>query len=171
MMRQLKQTMFDTMYILNQNIEKNNIIKINEIDIYNIIQKTNVDFYNSNYKFFISINPKMNISKNKLKDIFAKSYQRYLHYKLGKKYRNKPIPFEFDFVIEEQDDKIKFNHIHILTENISIYDLQIFQNILFIYLRNDCPNISILGENSNDNVISYMLKKSNTEIFNENSLY
>lgn len=113
----------------------------------------------------------MNISKNKLKDIFAKAYQRYLHYKLGKKYRNKPIPFEFDFVIEEKDEKIKFNHIHILTENISIYELQIFQNILFIYLRNDCQNISFFTENSNDNVISYMLKKSNTEIFSENSLY
>lgn len=170
-MRQLKQTMFDNMYILNQNIEKNNIIEINELDINEVIKKTNVDIYSRNYKFFISINPQMNISKNKLKDIFAKSYQRYLHYQLGKKYRNKPIPFKFDFVIEEQDEKIKFNHIHILTENISIYDLQIFQNILFIYLRNDCPNISILGENSNDNVITYMLKKLNTEIFNENSLY
>ena len=170
-MRQLKQTIFDTMYILSQNIEKNNIIKINEIDINEVIKKTNVDIYSSNYKYFISINPKMNISKNKLKDIFAKSYQRYLHYNSGKKYRNKPIPFKFDFVIEEQDEKIKFNHIHILTEYVSIYDLQIFQNILFIYLRNDCQNISFFTENSNDNVISYMLKKSNTEIFNENSLY
>lgn len=170
-MRQLKQTIIDTMYILSQNIEKNNIIEINELEINDIIRKTNVDIYSPNYKYFISINPKMNISKNKLKDIFSKAYQRYLHYQLGKKYRNKPIPFKFDYVIEEKDEKIKFNHIHILTENISIYELQIFQNILFIYLRNDCQNISFFTENSNNNVITYMLKKSNTEIFSENSLY
>lgn len=166
-MRTFKRTLIDEMFLLQSSTDNytdsnsSSTILINGIDLNNLLQKSNIDLYTPKYDFFISINPMRHISVEKLKEYFHLAYSRYWRFISGKKYRKTEYPILLDFVIEEADNKIKFNHLHILTNTkLSIYDFQLFIGILFCYLRAEIKSINILSENVIDkgNTLSYMLK-------------
>lgn len=93
-------------------------------------------------KYFISINPMKDVSFNDLKYLLHLAYSRYLRFELGKKYRTKEPPIKMDIVIEEKDEKIKFNHIHIIIKTpLHLWELLYFVGILYYYMRYEIFNI------------------------------
>ena len=174
-MRNIKKTPIDMTYLTNLSMNKfidNNNIIINVENDGKII-KTNIKELNKENplsinllkepisKYFISINPMKEISYNKLKYILHLAYSRYLRFELGKRCRDIEPPIKMDIVIEEKDEKIKYNHIHIITKTpLLIYDIIYFVGILYHYMKQDIPNINILTENIIDecNVFNYISK-------------
>ena len=182
-MRNIKKTPIDMTYLtnlsMNKFIENNNII-INEENDGKIIQTNLKDLNKDNplsikllkepLQYFISINPMREISYNKLKYLLHLAYGRYLRFELGKRYRDIEPPIQMDIVIEEKDEKIKYNHIHIITKTpLFIYDIMYFIGILFHYLRQSIPNLNMFTENILDEckVFNYINKTKVIEIKDE----
>jgi len=95
-------------------------------------------------KYFISINPMRDISYNELKNLLHLAYSRYLRFELGKKYRTKEPPIKMDIIIEEKDEEIKFNHIHIITKTpLHLWEFLYFIGIIYYYMRYEIFNIDI----------------------------
>jgi len=167
-MRNLKlNSIIDTMYLTQISTDNysekksSSTLIINGID-YNILnKKSNINLFLNEYEFFISINPMRHIGITKLKELLHIAYSRYCRYINGKKYRQCEKPVKLDFVIEEADDDIKFNHIHIMTNTkLSIINFQKFIGNLIAFFQEEIPSINFYSENITDKsgVLTYMLK-------------
>lgn len=163
-MRNFKQTPMDMTYLTSlsinniPNVNENNNIIIKELNDDKIVE-TNIKQLSKNDEmttrlafqepknYFVSINPMQEISYNRLKELLHLAYSRYLAFELGKHYRQKEPPIKMDIIIEPKDNKISFNHIHIITKtSLFIYDMIYFQSILFYYLKQSLANVSVLSE-------------------------
>ena len=162
-MRNFKMTPVDMDYLVSlsihnlPNVNENNNIIIKELNDDKIVE-TNIKTLSKNddllnrllrepKNYFISINPMQDISYNRLKEVLHFAYSRYLGFELGKHYRQKEAPIKMDIIIESKDNKISFNHIHIITKTqLFIYYMIYFQSILYYYMSQSLKNINILSE-------------------------
>lgn len=178
-MRNFKKTIIDTLFLTTMPvIEDNNNVIINErnndeIVSTNIKQITDLSAFDTKPRnYFISINPMRDLTYNRLKELLHLAYSRYLYYQVGKKYRQKEAPIKMDIIIEGKDDKISYNHIHIITKTqLFIYDYIIFQSILYYYLSQSIANINVLGESIYTNELdtfNYINKTAVVDWYDEN---
>lgn len=178
-MRNFKKTLIDTLFLTTMPvIEDNNNVIINErnddeIVSTNIKQITDLSAFDTKPRnYFISINPMRDLTYNRLKELLHLAYSRYLYYQVGKKYRQKEAPIKMDIIIESKDDKISFNHIHIITKTqLFIYDYIIFQSILYYYMSQSIANINVLGESIYTNELdtfNYINKTAVVDWYDEN---
>lgn len=178
-MRNFKKTIIDTLFLTTMPvIEDNNNVIINErnndeIVSTNIKQITDLSAFDTKPRnYFISINPMRNLTYNRLKELLHLAYSRYLSFELGKHYRQKEAPIKMDIIIEGKDDKISYNHIHIITKTqLFIYDYIIFQSILYYYLSQSIANINVLGESIYTNELdtfNYINKTAVVDCYDEN---
>lgn len=178
-MRNFKKTLIDTLFLTTiPVIEDNNNVIINErnddeIVSTNIKQITDLSAFDTKPRnYFISINPMRDLTYNRLKELLHLAYSRYLYYQVGKKYRQKEAPIKMDIIIEGKDNKISFNHIHIITKTqLFIYDYIIFQSILYYYLSQSIANINVLGESIYTNELdtfNYINKTAVVDCYDEN---
>ena len=172
--RQLKNNFIDNLYLDSLTLNCfHNKIKIDNIPLQHLINQKNIN-RKQTYQWFISIQPFRYISNDRLKYLFTEAYIRYLHYKNGKKYRKKDFPFKFYAIFEHKDPKqnIRFNHLHIITENLSIENFQKFIGIIFNFLQHKIGSIDILSENiwsNKSDCVSYGFKyKINNHILTTN---
>lgn len=178
-MRNFKKTLIDTLFLTTMPvIEDNNNVIINErnddeIVSTNIKQITDLSAFDTKPRnYFISINPMRDLTYNRLKELLHLAYSRYLYYQVGKKYRQKEAPIKMDIIIEGKDNKISYNHIHIITKTqLFICDYIIFQSILYYYLRQSIANINVLGESIYSNELdtfNYINKTAVVDWYDEN---
>lgn len=178
-MRNFKKTLIDTLFLTTMPvIEDNNNVIINErnddeIVSTNLKQITDLSAFDTKPRnYFISINPMRDLSYNRLKELLHLAYSRYLYYQVGKKYRQKEAPIKMDIIIESKDNKISFNHIHIITKTqLFIYDYIIFQSILYYYLSQSIANINVFGESIYTNELdtfNYINKTAVVDWYDEN---
>ena len=171
-MRNFKKTIIDTLFLTTMPvIEDNNNVIINErnddeIVSTNIKQITDLSAFDTKPRnYFISINPMRDLTYNRLKELLHLAYSRYLSFELGKHYRQKEAPIKMDIIIESKDNKISYNHIHIITKTqLFIYDYIIFQSILYYYLSQSIANINILGESIYTNELDTFNYINKTEV-------
>ena len=180
-MRNFKNTMIDNEYLQFISTKKikgfneNNNVIFHNVNIKELTKEnplTDLSITEKN-KYFISINPQNDISCNELKNLLHLAYSRFLRYELGKKYRQKEPPYKMDIVIEEKDNKIHHNHIHILVKSeVYLWDLICFIGILFYFMKEKISTINFMTENVYDEVgnLGYMLKRPNTILMNETDI-
>lgn len=184
-MRTIKKTPIDMMYLTSlaihnlPNVNDNNNIIIKELNDDKIVE-TNIKelskdddlinrlMFQEPKNYFISINPMRDLTYNRLKELLHLAYSRYLGFELGKHYRHKEPPIKMDIIIEPKDNKILYNHIHIITKtSLFLYDMVYFQSILFHYLKQSLPNVSILGESIYTNELDIFNYISKTKIIEQ----
>lgn len=188
-MRNFKKTPIDLSYLTSlslhnlPNVNDNNNIIIKDLNDDKIVS-TNIKTLSKDddemitrlviepRNYFISINPMRDLTYNRLKELLHLAYSRYLSFELGKHYRQKEPPIKMDIIIEGKDNKISYNHIHIITKTqLFIYDYIIFQSILYYYLSQSIANINVLGESIYTNELdtfNYINKTAVVDWYDEN---